>query len=145
MEIIRPWEIHMDMIYEIEKSSFGDPWTKDDFRQSLKNRDYLFLAAVCDGTVWGYILGSVNGDYGYIDNLAVSPEHRRQGIGEMLLNKFFEYAENSEYCCGVSLEVRESNLPAISLYRKTGFTEAGKRIKFYSSPVEDALIMMKKI
>ena len=141
MEIIRPSEIHMDMIYEIEKSSFGDPWTKDDFRQSLKNRDYLFLAAVCDGTVRGYILGSVNGDYGYIDNLAVSPKHRRQGIGEMLLNKFFEYAENSEYCCGVSLEVRQSN----SLYRKTGFTEAGKRIKFYSSPVEDALIMIKEI
>lgn len=144
MEIIRPAEKHIKQIYNIEKLSFGDPWTEDGFIQPLKNKDYLFLAAVDNEEVCGYIMGSVNSDFGYIDNIAVSPARRRQGIGEMLIDKFFGYANDSEYCQGITLEVRESNLPAISLYRKKGFEKVGKRIKFYSAPVEDAIVMTAK-
>lgn len=145
MEIIRPGEKHIGQIYEIEKNSFTDPWSEKSFLLSLKNKDYLFLAAVSGETVCGYILGSVNGDFGYIDNIAVSSDFRRQGVGEMLLKEFIGYAEDSPYCSGVSLEVRQSNYPAISLYSKTGFKAAGKRARFYTDPDEDAVVMIKML
>ena len=78
---------------------------------------------------------------GYVTNIAVLPEFRRKGIGRALLQYVINDCENQlEF---ISLEVRVSNDAAISLYKKFGFAEVGRRKRFYTHPDEDALIMTK--
>ena len=71
-------------------------------------------------------------------NVAVLPKYRRQGIGRLLLSE-----EMKNDMAFISLEVRESNLPAIRLYESVGFVIQGVRPKFYTSPTENAVIMTK--
>ncbi len=80
----------------------------------------------------------------HITNVAVLPEYRKMGIASSLINKMVEICKCSEIQT-MTLEVRESNLPAINLYRKFGFISAGKRPTYYLKPLEDAIIMWKKI
>jgi len=76
-------------------------------------------------------------------NLAVAPQYRRMGIGEELVNQLIAHLQNNEVSC-LTLEVRESNAPAIALYEKMGFCEVGKRPNYYYNPKEDALILRKE-
>ena len=77
-----------------------------------------------------------------ITNVAVQPEYRRCGIGEMLM-KDAENGAVSRKCESITLEVRVSNTAAISLYNKSGYKQAGIRKGFYEKPKEDALLMTK--
>ena len=78
----------------------------------------------------------------YLDNIAVFPEHRRQGVAKALLLELENRAKrrNGEF---LSLEVRASNREAIALYQAMGFQEAGRRKNFYTAPQEDGLIFTK--
>ena len=67
---------------------------------------------------------------------------RRKNVAENMLNKLF-YECGKKGVSDITLEVRETNVPAISLYEKLGFEEAGIRKNFYEKPVENALIMWK--
>ena len=91
----------------------------------------------------GYIGISCIIDEGYITNVAVFPESRKKGVGTALLERVFSLAKDMGLSF-VSLEVRESNIPAISLYEKLGFKQEGKRKDFYRDPKEDALILTKR-
>ena len=77
---------------------------------------------------------------GYVTNVAVLPEYRRQGIAQKLILKELENEMNF-----ITLEVRKSNAPAINLYQKMGFENVGIRPRFYTAPDEDAVIMTKNI
>ena len=78
---------------------------------------------------------------GYVTNIAVLPEYRRLGIGEKILGYVIDNTKAElEF---ISLEVRVSNIAAISLYEKFGFERAGLRKRFYTNPQEDAIIMTK--
>ena len=81
-------------------------------------------------------------DEGYIANLAVKKAYRRQGVAEALLSKVIETAKENNLSF-VSLEVRESNTPAIKLYEKFRFSKQGVRKDFYRSPKENGLILTK--
>ena len=82
-------------------------------------------------------------DEGYITNIAVTKTERKKGVGTALIERVFAHAkDNSLYF--VSLEVRESNQNAISLYETLGFKPEGKRKNFYDNPKEDALILTKR-
>ncbi|MDD5832257.1 MAG: ribosomal protein S18-alanine N-acetyltransferase [Clostridiales bacterium] len=72
--------------------------------------------------------------------IAVRSEYRREGIGSRLLEGLISEAKRRKVS-GIFLEVRSSNLAAVSMYRRAGFTEEGIRKNYYSSPAEDALIM----
>ena len=78
----------------------------------------------------------------YIANIAVKNKFRRRGIGEAILDSA-EKEALSNNCSFISLEVRVSNAPAISLYEKRGYISQGQRKNFYSNPTENALIMTK--
>lgn len=79
---------------------------------------------------------------GYVTNVAVLPPFRRKGIGETLLRYVISGSKSElEF---ISLEVRVSNEAAVSLYKKLGFETVGMRKRFYTNPVEDALIMTKR-
>lgn len=136
-------ELHIEQLAVIEKECFSTPWSENALREELENSYARFLVAVCDGEVSGYIgahniLGEV-----YITNVAVSQKHRRKGMGEKLINSLISLceSENAEF---ITLEVRESNKPAINLYKKMKFKDVGKRKNFYENPREDAILMTYK-
>lgn len=81
-------------------------------------------------------------DEGFICNVAVFSQYRRQGVATALMQELDDYAKENEMA-SVSLEVRQSNLSAQQLYEKSGFEVVGKRRNFYVNPTEDALIMTK--
>jgi [ribosomal protein S18]-alanine N-acetyltransferase len=77
-------------------------------------------------------------------NLAVAPHRRSQGVGSALLNKVIEWADTSNKERAF-LEVRVSNSGAIRFYEAHGFQFSGSRRKYYSDPIEDALVMERTI
>ncbi len=133
---------HIGRIAELEKICFSAPWTAEGILDSFK-RGTKFLVAERLGEMLGYIGISCILDEGYVTNIAVFPEFRKQGVGSALLEATFSLA-NENGLSFVSLEVRESNIEAISLYEKFGFKTEGKRKNFYENPREDALIMTKR-
>ena len=144
LEIKKMTSSHIGEIAELEKECFSSPWSEDGLRSELNNNFARFYVAFSGDKIAGYI-GSHNvlGEV-YITNVAVFPEFRRTGVGkalvEFLVNGMKE--ENAEF---VTLEVRKSNLNAISLYEKCGFEKVGERRNFYEKPTEDAILMTNYI
>ncbi len=130
----------------IEKMCFSLPWSEQSLINSIAREDTLFL--VCEetpedvetGNIVGYIGMYLSFEEGDITNVAVSPDYRQKGYGETLVSKAKEIAKE-KHLEMILLEVRVSNIPAISLYKKMGFEELGLRKNFYEHPTEDAIIM----
>jgi ribosomal-protein-alanine N-acetyltransferase len=123
----------------IEAAAFGDPWSLANFRAHLSD---LFLVAVADGAVIGYLVAWSVGPEGEILNVAVASTARRRGAAQALLGE----ALTRLGAVGVSsvyLEVRRSNVAARALYASAGFHEAAVRRGYYRSPREDALVLRR--
>lgn len=134
---------HVAAIAELEKLCFSAPWTEEGIAEELENGNAHFLCAVSGEKILGYIgVHEVCGE-AYIDNVAVHPDYRRLGLGEKLLQAAQENAFGRG-CEFISLEVRKSNVGAISLYKKLGYQTVGERKNFYTDPAEDAVIMTLK-
>ena len=140
-------------VVEIENQCFSLPWSAKSFEDSLAREDTLFLVCVEDdrsgdiqtvedsaSPVAGYMGLYLSFDEASVTNVAVSPAYRKKGYGEALVVAAKEEAKAAG-AESIFLEVRMSNIPAISLYKKLGFEELGIRKKFYEHPVEDAIIM----
>lgn len=127
-------------IANIEKQSFSTPWSENAIYESMQSNTSFYIARI-DNTITGYMgISKVAGE-GYVTNVATLPKYRRTGVGKALLQYVINACKDElEF---ISLEVRVSNLAAISLYEKFGFSEVGKRKNFYTHPNEDALIMTK--
>lgn len=135
-------EEYIGSLCEIESVSFSNVWTKENFESELCNPTSVFFVAIKDGEVAGCIAMNNALGEGFISKLMVSEENKRQGIGTLLLEKVCKYAlENKMFA--LTLEVRESNTPAIALYEKAGFKNLGKRKNFYRNPKENAVIMTR--
>jgi len=127
-------------IANLEKECFSNPWSEKAISETM-SRDYaIFLVAEREGEICGYIGSYFAFDEGYITNVAVSPELRRLGIGKALVCSLNRLGEEMGLAFW-TLEVRESNVAAISLYEGIGFETVGKRPRFYSNPIETALLM----
>ncbi len=125
----------------LENECFSVPWTKENIIESL-NSATVFYVAKSDSKTVGYLgMQNAMGD-GYITNVAVTKNFRNFGVATALLSALFEYATKTQMNF-ISLEVRKSNIPAISLYKKLGFKDVGVRKNFYTAPKEDAVIMTK--
>ncbi len=141
-QILPMSQAHLKAIAEIEKECFSDPWSEEALRSELTNDGACFLSAIVNDEVAGYMGMHMVLDECYIANVAVKPSFRRQGIAESLLYTAEKTAKDKN-CSFISLEVRVSNTPAISLYKKRGYISQGERKNFYSHPTENALIMTK--
>jgi ribosomal-protein-alanine N-acetyltransferase len=127
-------------VHTIEDSIFSQPWKIEDFRQSLYNPNNLYLVVEEQGVILGYCgLWGVVGE-GQITNVAVAKQYRGRHVAEVMLTKLIELGRK-QGLEAFTLEVRESNRAAITLYHKLGFKDAGVRKNFYEAPVENALIM----
>ena len=131
---------HIRQIEEIERDCFSRPWTAEQLKSQMRDEQHEFIAAVGDGRVLGYVGLMYVLDEGYISNVAVHPDARRQGIGDALIDALTAKAAELELAF-LTLEVRESNAPAIALYAKHGFHPVGKRKNYYDAPKEDAVLM----
>lgn len=131
----------LDDILLMEQQCFSVPWTHEQLMAQLSDFMHIFLAAADEnGRAVGYAGLMYVLDEGYISNVAVSPDRRREGIADMLLTELYERAKAKKLSF-LTLEVRESNIPAQSLYKKHGYTEVGRRKAYYSRPKEDAVLM----
>lgn len=93
------------------------------------------------GSLAGYLIASRYADVWHLMNVAVDPPVRRQGLGALLLEDLIARVSPAE---PITLEVRPSNGPAISLYKRYGFQAAGLRPGYYRDTGEDALIMWRQ-
>ena len=134
---------HVSQVAELEKICFSDPWSEKSVASELTNPLSLWLVAVEDDRVTGYVGSqSVMGESDMM-NVAVHPDFRRKGVAELLVRELVAaLAKNDNHC--LALEVRASNAPAISLYEKLGFAQIGLRKNYYRNPKEDALILRKE-
>ena len=133
---------HLDEVAELERICFTTPWSRNMLVEELQNDCAAFLVALDDEDhVAGYAGLLVVLDEGYIDNVAVRPECRRQGIGDRLLEVFCRFGQ--AHLAFLTLEVRPSNAAAVALYEKPGFQEAGRRKDYYTDPTEDALLLTR--
>ena len=134
---------HLSEVASIEEMSFSLPWSLESLELMLTEQASA-LVALEDGRVLGYVGMMCVLDEGQIINVAVHPDARRRGGGRTLMEAAETYAKERGIVF-LSLEVRESNIAARSLYSSLGWEEQGIRKGFYSHPVENACVMTKSI
>ena len=128
----------------LERECFANPWSLDSLAGELANPLAVFRTATVDGELAGYAGMHHVIDEGYITNIAVARRFRRRGIAAALLQDLLDYAGDSGLAM-MTLEVRPSNTAAITLYKRFGFVETGRRREYYRDPTEDGLIMTRKL
>lgn len=140
-EIVDANERMLAQIEKIEQSCFSCPWTMEQLQSQLKDERHEFIAAVDHSEkVLGYVGMMYVLDEGYISNVAVAGEYRRQGLADALISVLLDRADRLELAF-VTLEVRCGNAAAIALYTKHGFLPVGRRKNYYDLPKEDAILM----
>ena len=134
---------HVTQVAQLEKICFSDPWSEKSVASELENKLAFWLVAVDGDTVAGYVGSQTVCEETDMMNVAVHPDYRRQGIAEALIVSLLEHLKE-QGSHSLTLEVRASNVPAISLYEKLGFAEVGRRKNYYRNPKEDAFILRKE-
>ena len=134
---------HVSQVAELERLCFSLPWSEETVASELDNSLALWVVAVDRDKVVGYVGSQAVMGEADMMNLAVFPQYRCKGIGKELVSHLIELLkQRGNYC--LTLEVRASNLGAISLYDQLGFTQVGRRPNYYIKPKEDALILKKE-
>lgn len=128
-------------VMELEHDCFSEPWSEKLFRDELElEYSTILLARGNDKKLLGFVCYWILVDELHILNVAVRDNMRRRGIGTRLVREALRVAA-ARYVEAATLEVRESNLPAIGLYGSLGFEKAGIRRNYYDKPRENAVIM----
>lgn len=140
VEIRRAAEGDLDQVAAIERSLFGDPWSRRSFANLLAAPHAEFLVAAAAEGVAGYAVALIAGPDADLANLAVTRLLQRRGVGRQLLTAVLARARERG-CTAMFLEVRASNAAAIALYRSAGFSAVGRRARYYAEPAEDAVVM----
>lgn len=135
-------EKDLNQVLQIERICFKHPYNHFTFLYFLMKEPDGFYVAEENGRIIGYVISSVKGGKGTIISIAVIPEFRRKGIGSKLMKESLNFL--SKKVDHVELQVKVSNIEAISFYRKLGFEEIGLIPNYYPDS-EDALVMSKKI
>ncbi len=130
----------MEAVLAIEHLCFSQPWSRESFQTILADHLYTTAAARAGNRLVGYAVYSEVADEMQLLNLAVHPDHRREGVGSALLAHVhrcaFENGRTHAY-----LEVRESNDSAQKLYTKFGYVKLTMRRSYYADNNENALLM----
>ena len=134
----------IDDVAAIERAVFKDPWSRRSFDGLVDQKNVIFLVAEDGPAVSGYAIVLVAGDESELANLAVARLAQRHGVGKRLLRESLTQASHRG-CRRIFLEVRESNASAIALYAREGFEAVGRRTRYYARPIEDAIVMTKRL
>ena len=140
MKVERMTAAQLDGVCALENACFVHPWSRQSLQESLENDNALFLAATENGEVIGYIGMSYVLDEGYLYNVAVAPHYRRRGVGSALIRTLVTWCKKENFAF-LTLEVRQGNAAARSLYEAFGFVKVGERKSYYTEPTENAVLM----
>jgi ribosomal-protein-alanine N-acetyltransferase len=127
----------------IEALSFSNPWSDNTFRGEIQNTSVSFPMVVVrrpGDEVVGYIIFWMIRDDVQVNNVAVHPDCRGLGLGEAMM-RYAIARTREDGAAFMTLEVRQSNTPAVTLYKKLGFDIMGTRKNYYTKPDEDAYVM----
>ncbi len=130
------------VVAQLDRMSFSLSWPEYAFYYEVKDNfaARCFVAELEDRKVIGMIVSWIILDELHIATIAVHPDYRRQGIGELILTKALQDGREAGTRHAL-LEVRAGNEAAQNLYRKFGFKAVGKRPKYYKDNGEDAVLM----
>lgn len=142
-EIVLAQKEHLSAIAELEKATFFEPWSERALELFLTDSSFC-VACITDGELACYCTVTTVLDEAQIINVATDVRFKRRGCAKKVISAVFDECEKRNIT-SVSLEVRESNMPAITLYETLGFAIAGKRKDFYKNPRENALVMIKNL
>lgn len=134
----------LDAVCRLEEATFTMAWRRSTFTGLLRREDAEILIAELEGEVIGYSVCWAVGDQAELGNLAVAEEARGRGVGRRLLEAAMARAR-ARGAAEIFLEVRASNLDAQRLYRSYGFDEIARRGRYYTRPVEDALVLRARL
>ena len=139
-------DILSETLFQIAGESYpnGSPWSKKQWEADLElPHSFYFIDEQADKVV-GFLVCHLVVDEIEIMQVAVHPAQQKQGIAQQLLEQLASFAREKA-AASIFLEVRESNQAAKKAYQKSGFEAIGVRKKYYHAPVEDAIIMLKKV
>lgn len=142
---IRPMtqnDIRIVSIMEME--IFTDPWPENIFQELIDDPEVFPLIAAWRREVIGYAVYAIAYGEAQLANIAVAPKYRGKSIAKKLLKCILEFAARAG-CENIFLDVRPSNDAAIGLYKAFGFMELYIRQDYYTSPAENALVMVKNL
>jgi [ribosomal protein S18]-alanine N-acetyltransferase len=129
-------------LVELERAGSAHPWTPAHFADAIRGAagERVVVLRLPRATVIGYCVWQEVSDEVHIHNLGIAAGHRRQGLGRRLLAVCLDLAARRQ-ARRAFLDVRAGNAAARALYRRLGFREAGSRARYYSEPVEDAVLL----
>jgi [ribosomal protein S18]-alanine N-acetyltransferase len=140
------WMIRGDMkeVLAIEKESFEHFWDEEEFIRCLRQRNCIGM--VCEGndTILGYMIYEIHKNRIHLLNFAVDQKYRRNGYGSAMIQKLvgkLSYQRRSR----ITLEVRESNLPALNFFKSQGFRAVDIIKDFYEETTDDAIVMSYRV
>jgi ribosomal-protein-alanine N-acetyltransferase len=141
LDIRRLTYADLPQLIAIERRAFPTPWSMAMFVLELSKPAGVCLAAMRGTEMLGYLVCSRYDTVWHIMNVAVDPDQRRNGIATAMLLDLFRRIDSRS--ARFTLEVRESNRPAIELYERYGFRAAGRRRRYYQDNGEDAVVMWR--
>ena len=142
------------LVAQMEQEIFGTPWSAQTVEESIgqamsagsesgrrtEGAAYGAFGVWLEGQLCGYLFSMAVAGEGELHRIAVLPEYRRLGLARKMMDTFLAWL-SEESCETAFLEVREGNEAAVSLYKRSGFSEVGRRRAYYKNPTEDALIL----
>lgn len=131
-------------VYEVEKACSSRLWTEEQLLEEIEFEHAYTSVCEVDGKVAGFATMQTAAEFAHINEFGVLPAYRRSGYGRMIMHDLIREC-SQRGCTHLSLEVRESALPARNLYGSLGFRQEGIRKRFYHDPEEDALVLVKEI
>lgn len=131
---------HLKTIVEIERAGQSAPWSEASFRNEIGHKHAIFLVAIVDGEIAGYVGLWLLIDEAHITTVMVRADQRQHGLGAKLVREALRRARERG-AAAATLEVRAGNAPAIRLYESLGFESVATRKRYYPDNNEDALVM----
>jgi len=130
IEIIPLSRAYIEDVYTISKLSLRVPWSISSIEKELDNKFAHYILAKLEDKVIGFGGAWIIVDEAHITNIAVHPNFRGMGIGDVIVQELISLCKNNK-ALAITLEVRKSNVPAQKLYLKHGFLQEGIRKGYY--------------
>jgi len=131
-------------VEKLEQVTFSDAWPKDAFEEYLDDLNAGGWVAAVQSRIIGYACCWFDSNQTHVTNLAVAPAYRRKSVAKRLMDCILSLARERESEL-IYLEVRISNEAARRFYETLEFETVNRRVKYYEHPVEDALIMVRRL
>ena len=143
MEIKKMSLSDLDFISKNLEKDYDDFWNYNILKSELENENSKYILAKQNGDILGFAGIWIAIDIAHITNIVVKKNHRKEGIGSLLLQELIKLCIKLDMK-ELTLQVNENNLPAINLYKKYGFEQVGLRKKYYHN-TDAAYIMTIKL